>query len=221
MSQTLDDVLDALYDDGSEPVPTQHVPQAAAPVVRGPAMPATGAVVDALVDAEFRPVFRWDRFNGVQTALFNQVFNTDDNLLVVAPTGTGKTVVVDMAIVGTAQRARNAGCLEALPAPFERLGKVVYIAPMVSLCMEKATLWSRVYKPLGLRVVTVGGESSSEILGADILCATPERWDAFTRKWQDHAGFMSHVGLVVLDEVHTIGSDRGAVLEAIVTRMVS
>jgi len=54
---------------------------------------------------------------------------------------------------------------------------------------------------------------------ADILITTPEKFDSMTRRWRDHRELIGQVELLCVDEVHLLGEDRGATLEAVVTRM--
>lgn len=51
----------------------------------------------------------------------------------------------------------------------------------------------------------------------------PEKWDVLTRNSKngtaaEQTSLLSHLRLLILDEVHLIGEDRGPVLEAIVAR---
>jgi activating signal cointegrator complex subunit 3 len=55
-------------------------------------------------------------------------------------------------------------------------------------------------------------------LQADLLITTPEKWDGITRGWQKR-DYVKNVGLMILDEIHLLGVDRGPVLEVIVSRM--
>jgi activating signal cointegrator complex subunit 3 len=56
------------------------------------------------------------------------------------------------------------------------------------------------------------------LIASDILITTPEKWDGISRNWQ-HRSYVRHVGLIIFDEIHLLGQDRGAVLEVIVSRM--
>ncbi len=53
---------------------------------------------------------------------------------------------------------------------------------------------------------------------ANILVVTPEKWDSVSRGWRERE-YVKQVELVILDEVHLLGVDRGAVLEVLVSRM--
>ena len=52
---------------------------------------------------------------------------------------------------------------------------------------------------------------------ADIIVTTPEKWDGITRSKQRE--YARQVGLIIFDEIHLLGQDRGAVIEVIVSRM--
>lgn len=45
----------------------------------------------------------------------------------------------------------------------------------------------------------------------DILIVTPEKWDSISRGWQRRS-YVQRVQLVVIDEIHLLGVDRGPVL---------
>ena len=53
---------------------------------------------------------------------------------------------------------------------------------------------------------------------ADLVITTPEKWDGISRNWSNRA-YVQKVGLVIFDEIHLLGQDRGPVLEVIVSRM--
>jgi replicative superfamily II helicase len=53
---------------------------------------------------------------------------TDENIVVTAPTGAGKTVLFELAMIRLWQK--------------EKEGQVVYIAPTKSLCTERANDWN-------------------------------------------------------------------------------
>ena len=86
---------------------------------------------------------------------------------------------------------------------------------------------------LNWNVLELSGDTSHDryaLERADLLVCTPEKWDLISRSWMgtfkegrtDHSeskdSFFQRVKLLVLDEVHLLGEERGAVLEAIVSR---
>ena len=46
---------------------------------------------------------------------------------------------------------------------------------------------------------------------------TPEKWDGVSRSWQTRS-YVKDVSLLVIDEIHLLGDERGPVLEVIVSR---
>ena len=51
-------------------------------------------------NVEFEKLYqRFRSFNPIQTQTFNVLYNLDDNVLVAAPTGSGKTVCAEFALL--------------------------------------------------------------------------------------------------------------------------
>ena len=56
-----------------------------------------------------------------------------------------------------------------------------------------------------------------EIAETNIIVTTPEKWDVITRKPGD-GSLIPKVRLLIIDEVHLLADDRGAVIEVLVAR---
>lgn len=56
------------------------------------------------------------------------------------------------------------------------------------------------------------------LLKSDVVITTPEKWDGISRNWQSRS-YVQQVGLIIFDEIHLLGQDRGPVLEVLVSRM--
>lgn len=86
-----------------------------------------------------------------------------------------------------------------------------------------ATNWGRRFGRIGLRCFELTGDTDPndvpELCTYNIVLTTPEKWDSVTRRWKDHSSFVENVSLLLIDEVHLLGSGRGATLEAVVSRM--
>lgn len=113
--------------------------------------------------------------------------------------------------------------------------KCVYIAPLKSLARERLKEWKfRLGStPLNWSVLELSGDTrhdSRALNKADVLVCTPEKWDLITRGWRGSSDeftespastgrkFIRDVRVVVVDEIHLLGEERGAVLEAIISR---
>lgn len=100
--------------------------------------------------------------------------------------------------------------------------KVLYIAPLKALVRERMGDWGAgLCRRLGKRLVELTGDFTPDVaalLAADVIVCTPEKWDGISRSWQVRA-YVRAVRLVVMDEIHLLGSERGPTLEVIVSRM--
>lgn len=161
----------------------------------------------------FRSVFPFPVFNAIQSKCYESVFLSNDNLVVSAPTGSGKTAILEMSI-----------CRLISGPGFDQY-KIVYMAPTKSLCSERHRDWNSKFALLDLKCAELTGDTSQaqlkDVQHANIIITTPEKWDSMTRKWTDHAKLMQLVKLFLIDEVHILKDTRGATLEAVVSRMKS
>ncbi|EGO54185.1 hypothetical protein NEUTE1DRAFT_103645 [Neurospora tetrasperma FGSC 2508] len=156
-------------------------------------------------------VFPYELLNAVQSKCFGLVYGSTDNVVISAPTGSGKTAILELAI-----------CKLALDRGNENF-KIVYQAPTKALCSEKARDWEKKFSHMGLKCAELTGDTSQaemrRVGEASIIVTTPEKWDSITRKWQDHRRLLQLVELFLIDEVHILKDVRGATLEAVVSRM--
>ncbi|KAI0133699.1 hypothetical protein BJ170DRAFT_729047 [Xylariales sp. AK1849] len=158
-----------------------------------------------------RAIFPYKLFNAVQSKCFPLVYGSNDNVVISAPTGSGKTAILELAIC------------KLITTPGGENFKIVYQAPTKSLCSERARDWEKKFSHLNLRCAELTGDTSQaethRVGSASIIVTTPEKWDSITRKWSDHHKLLKMVRLVLIDEVHILKDVRGATLEAVVSRM--
>lgn len=151
---------------------------------------------------------RFQYFNPMQTQIFHCLYHTNANVLLGSPTGSGKTIACELAMWWAFREQPGT--------------KVVYIAPMKALVRERVKDWgARLTKQMGLSLVELTGDNTPDtrsIRNADIIITTPEKWDGVSRSWQTR-DYVRKVSLVIIDEIHLLGGDRGPILEIIVSRM--
>uniref|UniRef100_A0A5K3F964 Helicase ATP-binding domain-containing protein n=2 Tax=Mesocestoides corti TaxID=53468 RepID=A0A5K3F964_MESCO len=95
------------------------------------------------------------------------------------------------------------------------------MAPMKALAAEMTATFGQRLAPLGLRVKECTGDmqlSTQEILETQMLVTTPEKWDVISRKGLGDASLVQALKLLIIDEIHLLHEDRGAVIEALVAR---
>ncbi|KAL0006651.1 hypothetical protein SO802_008153 [Lithocarpus litseifolius] len=168
--------------------------------------------VTALRNPAYEALYKdFKHFNPVQTQVFTVLYNTDDNVLVAAPTGSGKTICAEFAILRNYQKGP------------ESVMRVVYIAPLEALAKERYRDWERKFGKGGLkmRVVELTGETATDLKlleKGQIIISTPEKWDALSRRWKQRK-HVQQVSLFIVDELHLIGGQGGPILEVGVSRM--
>ncbi|KAI8020830.1 DExH-box ATP-dependent RNA helicase DExH12 [Camellia lanceoleosa] len=167
--------------------------------------------VTALRNPSYEALFQeFKHFNPVQTQVFTVLYNTDDNVLVAAPTGSGKTICAEFAILRNHQKGS------------ESIMRAVYIAPIEALAKERYSDWKRKFgEGLGIRVVELTGEMATDLKlleKGQLIVSTPDKWDALSRRWKQRK-HVQQISLFIIDELHLIGGQGGPVLEVIVSRM--
>jgi activating signal cointegrator complex subunit 3 len=171
----------------------------------------------ALGNSKYEQLYsKFEVFNPIQTQLFHALYHQDTPILLGAPTGSGKTIVAEITLLRMKKRYPG--------------GKCVYIAPLKSLARERLKEWKKKLggEPLKWKVLELSGDTHHDkrtLEKADVLVCTPEKWDLVSRGWRNQSqdsitskNFVKDVRLLIIDEIHLLGEERGAVLEAIVSR---
>lgn len=135
--------------------------------------------LDAVLPARYRCTLPYPTLNAVQSRAFDAVYHSDANVALAAPTGCGKTTIFELGILrlllqrdgdvappqaqdesgggnGTSSSS-GAGCAYSVAG-----AKVVYLSPSKALCSERQRDWAGKFGPLGIRVVSVTGDSDAE-----------------------------------------------------------
>ncbi|MEG8184617.1 DEAD/DEAH box helicase [Nocardia terpenica] len=154
----------------------------------------------------------WIRFlphavmNPAQAEAIPHIIGGDDHLIVVAPTGAGKTVI---------------GMVAALRTVLEQGRKAAWLVPQRSLTDElnrELDSW----RQRGLAVERLSGEyrvDAARIRAADLWVTTTEKFEAICRTTSLREA-LAEVGCLIVDEIHLLGdSTRGSFLEAILARV--
>ena len=125
----------------------------------------------------------------------------DKNLLVCTPTGSGKTLVGELAILNSL---------------YHNIGKAVYIVPLKALANEKYKEFKKRYPDLKI-AISIGDVDSSEthLSNYDLILCTSEKLDSLLRH---HAPWLKDLKVVIVDEIHLLNDPgRGPTLEILIT----
>ncbi|XP_078418024.1 putative ATP-dependent DNA helicase HFM1 [Cetorhinus maximus] len=166
------------------------------------------------IPVQLRNIFKeFPYFNYIQSKALDDLLYTEKNFVICSPTGSGKTVMFELAMVRL---------LMEVPRPWSNI-KIVYMAPIKALCNQRHEDWKEKFGPIGLNCKELTGDTEMddyfEIQDAHIIITTPEKWDTMTRKWRDNS-LVQLVRLFLIDEVHVVKDEcRGATLEVVVSRM--
>ncbi|KYN95985.1 putative DEAD/DEAH box helicase [Plasmodium gaboni] len=171
-------------------------------------LPLTPLSTNILNVPNYIKFFSFKYFNPIQTQMFHATFHTDENILLGAPTGSGKTVIGELCILRNLLRCEDQ--------------KSVYICPMKAIVNERYKSWKPKFKSLfNKNVIELTGdknENKENIAESNIIICTPEKLDVITRNWKNKK-FVKNMNLIIFDEIHLLGQEnRGGVIEILVNR---
>ncbi|CAO1443370.1 unnamed protein product [Diamesa tonsa] len=165
-----------------------------------------------------QPVFAgFKSLNRIQSRLWKSALESDENLLLCAPTGAGKTNVALLTMMREiGKHINDDGTINVDDF------KIIYIAPMRSLVQEMVGNFGKRLASYNITVSELTGDhqlSREQIAATQIIVCTPEKWDIITRKGGEKT-YTQLVRLVIIDEIHLLHDERGPVLESIVARTI-
>ena len=186
-----------------------------------------GQFFDSPVNLMWKSKFEF--FNHLQSEVAKVLAYTNDNIVVSAPTGAGKTCLFEMAMAKlfTVALQTNSRNQNGIAQQLSKHRKIVYIAPSKALCDERFEDWSRRFADMhmGIQCAMITGDAEPgdcyrDMTAAHVILTTPEKWDSITRRWTENFFLIASVKLLLIDEVHLLGDlSRGCCLESVVCRM--
>jgi hypothetical protein len=138
-----------------------------------------------------------------QTVAARSAFRDDDDLVLSMPTSAGKTRIAQLAMLRTLAAGKE----------------VIYVTPLRALCAQIESDLASIFESLGYSVSRLYRRASNPLGAArdEIRVTTPERLDFELRR---DGNLLEHVGLIVLDEAHLIGtSTREVRYELLIERI--
>jgi len=150
-------------------------------------------------------ISKFNSLNPMQKQAIKKGLLEGKNLVVAAPTASGKTLLCELA---------------ALDLFMNRKGKMIYMAPLVALVSEKYQSFRKKYSKEGVRIViSVGDLDSSDpwLADYDWILTSNEKCDSLMRHG---SRWINDVGLIIIDEIHLLHDpSRGPTLEVTLTRL--
>ena len=153
---------------------------------------------------KIKDINKFKEFNEMQKMVLKENY-LDKNIVVSSPTSSGKTLV---AISYAIEKILN------------KHKRVLYLTPLKALAKEHYRTFKNKYaEPFGLKagISTGDFDSNSKYLeNYHLIFMTYEKLDSLIRH---NTNWLMSVGLIVVDEIHSIDSNRGPTLETIIVEM--
>ncbi|MHA2134967.1 MAG: DEAD/DEAH box helicase [Candidatus Thorarchaeota archaeon] len=160
-------------------------------------MNGSSRVMDMLKDAGLKP-------RGVQVEAIEAGVLEGSSVMVCSPTGSGKTLVGEMALLRGVENGRRG----------------LYLVPLRALAVQVAAVLRDRYESYQVNIGLSTGDHhrpGEELDSYDILVTTYERADSLLRHG---SAWVKEVGVVVVDEVQNLAAEtRGARLESVLIRL--
>lgn len=157
----------------------------------------------------------WEELKAIQAAACDVIFHTEENLLLAAPTASGKTEAAFLPIL-----------TQLYNKPPGSVG-VLYVAPLKALINDQFVRIEELLCEADIPVTKWHGDASQAQKNQliknpkGILQITPESLEAMLMKRkQDVLSLFSDLRFIVIDELHSfLSEDRGIQLSAILQRI--
>ena len=138
-----------------------------------------------------------DELNSIQTQVFSTFFKTDDNIFLGAPSGSGKTLCAELAIIKMLEEYPN--------------GRAVYIAPCEALAKVRYEDWRIRFgkEPMDYTVRLLTGDNTTDnrfLNNARIIISNPVHWDKISRRWRRKKA-VQNVNLFIVDDLHLVAAE--------------
>ncbi len=140
------------------------------------------------------------QIKAIKAGLFSDV-----NMVVAAPTASGKTLIAELAALYEVTKNKR---------------KALYVVPLRSIGSEKYREFKEKYEDLNVKIALSMGDYDSDdpwLRYYDIIIVTAEKLESLLRH---NVEWIKDVGLLVVDEIHLLNDvSRGPTLEVVITKL--
>ncbi|KAF8555606.1 Sec63-domain-containing protein [Imleria badia] len=166
--------------------------------------------LSALHNKEYEAIYSntIQTFNKIQTQVFQALYTSDENVFVGAPTGSGKTICAEFALLKLWNKKDNS--------------RAVCVEPYQEMVDQRVAEWRRKFSGVqgGKEIVSLTGETSADLRlleKGDVIVCTPSQWDVLSRRWRQRKNVQT-IALLIADEIQLIGGEVGPTYEVIISR---
>lgn len=171
----------------------------------------TGLVnIKNLENEEFESLFQYDTFNKIQSNVFAEVYNTNNNILIAASKGSGKTDIALLAILNHWRQNK---------------GRAVYISPSQDHINKTFKIWSGKLSDIaGGKIINKLDQNRpinlQKLAQSHLLLSTPSQFDILSKRWRKRKNVRS-LELVIFDDMHEISLGlEGPTYENVISRIM-
>ncbi|KAG8216298.1 putative RNA helicase [Butyriboletus roseoflavus] len=166
--------------------------------------------LSALHNKEYEAIYSntIQTFNKIQTQVFQALYTSDENVFVGAPTGSGKTICAEFALLKLWNKKDNS--------------RAVCVEPYQEMVDQRVAEWRRKFGGVqgGKEIVSLTGETSADLRlleKGDVIVCTPSQWDVLSRRWRQRKNVQT-IALLIADEMQLVGGEVGPTYEVIISR---
>jgi pre-mRNA-splicing helicase BRR2 len=156
-------------------------------------------------------------FNSIQSQVFPYFYESDESILLGAPTSSGKTACAELAIL----RQLRESTKQEDPSHISH-GKIVYVSDKQAIVDITHKDWKDSFEKIidDIQIVKLTGilQTDLKLLAeGSIVCCTSDQWDVISRRWAKRK-HVQNVSLFIMDEIHLM-SENDSRMEVAVSRM--
>ncbi|KAF9237747.1 putative RNA helicase [Melanogaster broomeanus] len=141
--------------------------------------------LSALHNKEFETIYSStiQTFNKIQTQVFQALYTSDENVFIGAPTGSGKTICAEFALLRLWSKKDNS--------------RAVCVEPYQEMVDQRVAEWRSKFSGVqgGKEIVSLTGETS-----ADLRLLEKGDWDILSRRWRQRKNVQT-IALFIADEI--------------------
>jgi len=168
--------------------------------------------LSALNNRQYEKVFKRKgitTFNPVQTQVFRTCYESNENVFIGAPNGSGKLTCAEFCLLRHFENNPE--------------NKAVYVSLNEQVALKVYNEWrARIGELLDKNFVFLTGEPATDLKllqKGNVIISTADRWDNISRRWKQRKNVQA-VKLFIVDDLQMMGdSYDGPVLEVVCSRM--